>query len=146
MRDYGGPISRTASDAKLDRYASAFRQHGLCRWALERREGDFLGYVGVMPSDPAHPLGTHFDIGWRIVRNAWGQGFATEAARAALHDAFVRAGLREVLACTAPDNLRSRAVMKRLGLARDPLRDFTTHSDETGDWKRAGLGRAVRVR
>ena len=68
MRDYGGPISRTASDAKLDRYASAFREHGFCRWAVERREGDFLGYVGVMPSDPAHPLGAHFEIGWRIVR------------------------------------------------------------------------------
>jgi Acetyltransferase (GNAT) domain len=45
MHDYGGPISRKESDAKLDRYAMAYRQHGFCRWAVESSEGAFLGYV-----------------------------------------------------------------------------------------------------
>lgn len=124
MLDAGGPLDRAHSDAKLDRYIAACRQHGFCRWAVESREGDFLGYAGVMPARPAHPLGPHADIGWRLVRSAWGHGYATEAAEAALHDAFTRCGLREVLAYTAPDNLRSQALIGRLGLRRDASRDF----------------------
>ena len=134
MLDLGGPIGRVASDAKLDRYAAAFNRHGFCRWAVESRDGDFLGYAGVMPSPKDHPLGPHFDIGWRLVRRAWSHGYATEAARAALHDAFARVGLGEVVAYTAPDNLRSLAVMDRLRLQREPSRDFTAHYDSVGAW------------
>ena len=57
MLDAGGPLDRALSDAKLDRYVAAYSQYGLCRWAVESREGDILGYAGVMPSRPAHPLG-----------------------------------------------------------------------------------------
>jgi RimJ/RimL family protein N-acetyltransferase len=134
MRDLGGPISRAASDAKLDRYAAAFREHGFCRWVVDNRTGDFLGYAGVMPSPPNHPLGPHFEIGWRLMRSAWGHGYATEAARASLDDAFGRVGLREVLTYTAPDNLRSQAVMDRLRLQRVPSRDFTADYGGFGAW------------
>lgn len=132
--DYGGPLNRAESDAKLDRYAAAFDQCGFCRWAIESPDGEFLGYAGIMPSGPAHPIGAHTDIGWRLVRSAWGNGYATEAAQAALQDAFTRVGLAEVLSYTAPDNLRSQAVMTRLGLQRDPSRDFTVNYD-FGEWQ-----------
>ena len=78
-----------------------------------------------MPARPNHPLGPHVSIGWRLTRSAWGYGYATEAASAALRDGFARCGLTEVLAYTAPENRRSQAVMARLGLVRDPSRDFS---------------------
>jgi RimJ/RimL family protein N-acetyltransferase len=134
MLDYGGVISSAQSDAKLDRYAAAFDTHGFGRWVVESHQGAFLGYTGVMPSWPRHPLGPHFEIGWRLARSAWGNGFATEAASAALHDVFQRAGLREVLAYTSADNKRSQAVMNRLRLRREPNRDFTAAYDGIAQW------------
>lgn len=135
MADLGGPLDRAESDAKLDRYVATFGRHGLGRWALEGRDGGFLGYAGIMPSRPGHPLGTHFEVGWRLARDAWGRGYATEAARAALEDAFARAGLEEILAYTASDNTRLQAVMARLGLVRDRSRDFTAGYDRVGTWQ-----------
>lgn len=124
-RDFGGPLCRSQSDAKFDRYVATFERQGYCRWAVENSQQLLLGYAGVMPSPPDHPLGPHAEIGWRLARSAWGQGFATEAAGAALLDIFTRIGLDEVLAYTACDNARSQAVMRRLGLQRQPARDFS---------------------
>jgi len=134
MADLGGPIDRTVADAKLDRYAATFARTGLCRWAVEDRDGGFLGYAGIMPSAAGHLLGAHFDVGWRLARAAWGRGYATEAAAAALQDGFERCGLEEVLAYTAPDNTRSQAVMVRLSLRRDPARDFALPRPDLPDW------------
>ena len=129
MRDLGGPLDRARSDAKLDRYRAAFDRHGFCRWAVESLSEEFLGYAGIMPLGPSHPLGPGVEIGWRLMRRAWGHGYATEAAEAALRDGFERLGFGEILAYTAPDNLRSQAVMARLGLQREPARDFTATYD-----------------
>jgi RimJ/RimL family protein N-acetyltransferase len=124
MADLGGPLSGAESDAKLDRYIAAFERYGFCRWALEDGSGQFLGYAGVMPSRPGHPLGPHFEIGWRLARPAWGKGYATEAARASLRDAFERSGLTQVLAYTSADNARSQAVIARLKLRRAAELDY----------------------
>jgi RimJ/RimL family protein N-acetyltransferase len=135
MYDLGGPIAQEESDAKLDRYAMAFEKSGLSRWVVEHREGgEFLGYAGVLHR-PDHLIGAHFDIAWRLVRTAWSRGYATEAASAALNDAFTRAGMSEVLAYTSPDNLRSQAVMARLKLHRDPSRDFRANDERLGIWR-----------
>ena len=123
-QDLGGPLDRIASDAKFDRYVTAFERHGYCRWALEDASGQFLGYAGVMPSRPGHPLGPHADIGWRLVHAAWGRGYATEAAKASLRDAFERARLKEVLAYTSADNVRSLAVIQRLKMQRAASLDY----------------------
>jgi RimJ/RimL family protein N-acetyltransferase len=134
MHDLGGPITRSQSDAKLARYAAALEQSGLSRWAVEgRHDGEFLGYAGVLHR-PDHAIGAHFDLAWRLVRAAWGHGYATEAASASLNDAFTGAGLTEILAYTSPDNQRSQAVMARLMLRRDPSRDFEITDGELVVW------------
>jgi len=132
MADYGGGLSRIESDAKLDRYAAAFAEQGFSRMALEDIDGAFLGYVGVMPVFPGHPMAPGIEVGWRLVRSAWGKGHATEGARAALADGFRRFGWAEVLSYTAADNLRSQAVMGRLGLVRECHRDFSHYSGWNG--------------
>jgi RimJ/RimL family protein N-acetyltransferase len=140
MRDLGGPIGRDESDRKLDAFVDHFDRHGYSRWLIETvdegaLQGTFLGYAGVVGrTDVSHPLGAHQDAGWRLARSAWGHGYACEAARAALADAFTRVGLAEIVAYTAPDNVRSQAVMQRLGLRREPSRDFTTSYPAFGSW------------
>jgi RimJ/RimL family protein N-acetyltransferase len=136
MADQGGPVDEAKSNAKLDRYRAAYAEHGFSRWAVESADGFFLGYAGVMPRLlPDHPLGCHFEIGWRFMRRAWGHGYATESATAALEDAFCRAGLKEIVSYTSADNRRSQAVMARLNLVRDPSRDFIAEYEGVGLWR-----------
>ncbi len=140
MADMGGPISRAESDSKLDRYAAAFESHGYGRWlvegSLDGEPSSYLGYVGVMPNESdGHPLGRHDEIGWRLCRRAWGHGVALEAATAALRDLFARTDLERVLSYTSPTNLRSQAVMSRLGLRRDESLDFEWTYEDVGAWQ-----------
>ena len=136
MDDLGGPIEGVASDDKFDRYIAAHREYGISRWAIEEAGGLFVGYAGVMPRmSSSHPLGPHYEVGWRLIRSAWGRGYATESAAAALDHAFKHAGLQEILAYTSAENSRSQAVMKRLGLKRDPSRDFTAEYGILGQWR-----------
>jgi len=125
MVDAPRPLTREKSDRKLDRYVAGFGRDSFCQWAVERLDGGFVGYAGARRIAADHPLGTHVGAGWRLVRRAWGQGYATEATAAAFDDAFRRAGVKEILAYTSPDNVRSQAVMARLGMHREPGLDFT---------------------
>src|SRR5438445_8292083 len=135
MGDLGGPLNRDDSDSKFDRYLEAYKSNRYGRWLVETIDGEFLGYCGVMPVRDDHPIGLHDEIGWRLIRKAWGNGYATEAARAALIDVFRRVKLLEVLAYTDAQNIRSQAVMRRLGLSRDASRDFAVCGDRLGTWR-----------
>ena len=117
----------------------------MSRWAVENADGVFLGYAGVMPRlSGDHPLGAHFEVGWRFVRAAWGHGYATESARATLRHAIDHVGLHEIVSYTSPDNIRSQAVMTKLNLIRDPARDFVTRTVRGEAWR--GLVWAVPSR
>jgi RimJ/RimL family protein N-acetyltransferase len=125
MHDYPAPDDAAAANARFDRYAAAQARDGFGKWALRTKsEGAFLGFCGVSPIWPTLAPAPGLEIGWRMVRAAWGHGFATEAARAALADLFARTDAAEVISFTLPTNTRSLAVMSRVGLRREPARDF----------------------
>jgi len=125
MRYMLRPLSREESDAYIDRTERAFEEHGFGLWAVEvSTTGSFVGYVGLsIPRFEAH-FTPAVEVGWRLDRPYWGNGYATEAARAAIADGFERVGLKEIVSFTVPVNLRSIAVMERLGMTRDPNDDF----------------------
>jgi RimJ/RimL family protein N-acetyltransferase len=130
MADLGGPFTPAQSNEKFARYATSWTTLGISRWALEDMKGQFQGYCGVMyRPDSAHPLGAHYEIGWRLCRSAWGKGIAARAAVLALEHAWATIGANEILSYTAPDNFRSQKVMSRLALARYPERDFKAKYD-----------------
>jgi ribosomal-protein-alanine N-acetyltransferase len=119
------PLAREASDALAGRIESHFAAHGFGLWAVEAPGvAAFLGFTGL--SIPAFQ--SHFtpcvEIGWRLAAPFQGRGYATEAARAALGFGFQQLRLDEVVSFAAAGNLRSRRVMEKLGMRRDPADDF----------------------
>jgi ribosomal-protein-alanine N-acetyltransferase len=102
-----------------------FDRHGFGPWAVQEKGGEpFLGFVGLLVVGFQAPFTPAVEIAWRLRREAWGRGVATEAATAALDFAFGKGGFSEIVSFTVPENLRSRAVMERLGMKRDPAEDF----------------------
>jgi RimJ/RimL family protein N-acetyltransferase len=118
-------LDRTESDALVDRFREHFTVHGFGLWAVEvPGVAPFVGFTGLEVPRFDAPHGPCVEIGWRLAFEHWGRGYATEAARLALDYGFGALGLPEILATTAVANRRSRAVMERLGMRRDPARDF----------------------
>lgn len=129
MAYYPSPLTREQSDAFVARIAATWSELGFGLWALERRDdATFVGYAGLWPVSDGVPVSNRptpcVEVGWRLAADAWGQGFATEAAREALRFGFGKRALAEVVSFTAVANCRSRAVMERLGMVRDVLGDF----------------------
>jgi RimJ/RimL family protein N-acetyltransferase len=125
MEHFAAPLSRAESDALAGSIAAAIERDGWGLWAVdERASGRFVGFVGLAVPGFEAPFGDAVEIGWRLARWSWGRGYATEAAGAALDAAFGPLGLDEVVSFTYEGNRRSRAVMERLGMARDPTDDF----------------------
>jgi RimJ/RimL family protein N-acetyltransferase len=121
------------SRAEAQRCRDAITQRGWGMWALELPGvRSFAGFVGLNAPHYDAPWVPAVEIGWRLPRAAWGQGFATEAAHAALDFGFARLGLDEIVAITVPGNAPSRRVMERLGLKRDEGGDFDHPRIEAG--------------
>ena len=117
MRYFATPITREASDASIDAWQSQIVDRGWGNWAVERRDtGAFIGFVGLTVPKRVLSFSPCVEIGWRVARAHWGQGFATEAARAVLRAGFQQIGLAEIVSFTTLLNLPSRAVMERIGL------------------------------
>jgi RimJ/RimL family protein N-acetyltransferase len=117
MRYFPETLDRAASDGYLDRIEALFQRQGFGLWALEQAAtGRFLGFTGLNPMPPGVPGAGGMEVGWRLAAHAWHQGFATEAASAALDVAFRGAGLAEIWSMTAVLNEPSQAVMRRLGM------------------------------
>jgi RimJ/RimL family protein N-acetyltransferase len=117
MQYLGGPLSRDASDAQAIGANAAFDAEGFGKIAIERaRDGVFLGMCGLSV-EPWYPQ--DLEIGWRLARDHWHQGYATEAARAWLGYAFGALGrVRVISVCDVP-NVASIAVMRRIGMVFD---------------------------
>jgi RimJ/RimL family protein N-acetyltransferase len=125
MQFYPRPLDRAQSDALAGRIRAKLTARGFGLWAVEAPDvAPFLGYVGL--AEPA--FGSHFtpcvEIGWRLAYRYWEQGYATEAASAALDHAFDALGLSEVVSFAAQDHRRSRRVMERLGMSYSACDDF----------------------
>jgi ribosomal-protein-alanine N-acetyltransferase len=124
-RYLSGVLDRAGSDALVDRTVGHWQAFGFGLWAVERTEDRrFLGFTGLSRPAFVARFTPAVEVGWRFARAAWGNGYATEAAAAAVGFGFDIAGLEEIVSFTVPDNQRSRRVMERLGMTRDPADDF----------------------
>lgn len=125
VREYFPTVLTPDESAEsMARFRVDLEQRGWGWWAVEVRDtGEFIGFTGLDPVDDGYPF-SGVEAGWRLARSAWGHGYATEAARAALAYGFDTLRLPEILAITAVGNVRSQAVMRRLGMTHDPAEDF----------------------
>jgi RimJ/RimL family protein N-acetyltransferase len=118
-------MSREETEAMVARIKARYAEDGFCLWATEEKHsGEFIGFVGLgRPSFEAHFIPC-VEIGWRLARPYWGKGYAPEAAKEVLRDGFERCGLQEIVAFTAGTNSKSRRVMEKISMHRDPKDDF----------------------
>ena len=151
MEYFPACLTRAESDRLIAAIEAGFERRGYGLWALElRATGEFVGFTGL----EIPPFEAHFtpavEVGWRLTRSAWGQGYATEAGRASLAFGFREAGLSEIVSFTSALNVRSQAVMERIGMSHDPADDFdhpelgegddlrrhVLYRTSAGDWSR----------
>jgi RimJ/RimL family protein N-acetyltransferase len=137
---YGEPLTREETRANLEKIMNGFRRRGYGRWALERRDtGALIGYCGLSSGNPDVGI----ELAYMLAREEWGRGFAVEAARASLRYGFEALGVESIAGLTFHDNLRSRAVLERVGMKfiRDAhYYDFACvhYAAARADWRHDG--------
>jgi ribosomal-protein-alanine N-acetyltransferase len=111
MEHFPAPMTRAESDAFVDRIEAHFAEHGYGLWVVD--DGEFCGFTGLnwATFDPS------LEVGWRLKHSAWGRGYATEAAIAAVQHGFEE--VERITSFTALTNVRSQRVMERIGLRRE---------------------------
>ncbi len=144
MEHFPGPIGRADSDAFVrERIEPHFAERGFGLWAVEvPGAAPFIGFVGLQAPMFEAWFTPCVEVGWRLAVVHWRRGYATEAARAAVAFGFDRAGLDEIVSFTVPANVRSIAVMERLGMRFDG--DFDHPRMQPGPLQRHLLYRLAR--
>ena len=129
MRWLGGVRTREQQvSAVRDRFMAWQEERGFTFWAVERKaDGALLGFCGLkIADDPESPVEGEIEIGWRLREDAWGKGYAKEAASVSLDHAFGALGAERVVALTVEGNSPSWGLMIRLGMTRRPDLDYAT--------------------
>lgn len=125
MEFFPACLGAAESDALAVRIFEHFATHGFGLWAVEVVGGaPFIGFVGLSVPRYDTPFTPCVEVGWRLAASHWGQGYASEAARASLACGFSHLELAEIISFTTEENARSRRVMERLGMRRNPADDF----------------------
>jgi RimJ/RimL family protein N-acetyltransferase len=125
MEFFPALLSAEESDFLLDRIENHFELYGFGLWATELRENsEFVGFIGLAVPTFKAAFTPCVEIGWRLAANHWGCGLATEGAREVVRYAFSDLGLNSIVSFTTTMNVRSRRVMEKIGMARDPAEDF----------------------
>jgi RimJ/RimL family protein N-acetyltransferase len=125
MEFFPSRLTPDESDAMIERIESHWRQHGFGPYAAElAADGTFIGFIGIFVPVFEAVFTPCVEIGWRLAAEYWGQGFALEGARAVIGHAADRIGLDALVSFTVPGNFRSRRVMEKLGMTRNPSEDF----------------------
>lgn len=126
MRWLGGVLDEDGIERQRARVEACRAANGHCFWAVERKaDGALLGFCGLKRADaPGSTVAGEMEVGWRFREDAWGQGYAKEAAVASLDAAFDRFGADTVIALTVDGNVESWGLMKRLGMQRCPELDY----------------------
>ena len=149
MKYFPKLLSRQESNAAVEKFKSLISNNGWGFWAVElTRDRTFIGLVGLHKPAYALPFGPCVEIGWRLSRDCWGQGYATEAGTACLDFAFGELELPEVFAFTSVPNMKSRAVMERLDMENlqsnfdhptvplnSPLREHVVYKIDSRKWR-----------
>ena len=123
----GGVQAEADFRAMFERIEAAQADNGYCFWIAERKaDQEILGFCGLhVTNRPGTPVDGQTEIGWRLREDAWGKGYAREAAEAALTMGFTRLALERIIAFTVPQNAPSWGLMQRLGMIRARGLDFT---------------------
>ena len=120
-----GVLDRTASDGLVARIRDGFARNGFGLWAVEIPGVlPFAGFIGLSVPKFTAKFTPCVEVGYRLAADVWGRGYATEGTKAAIDFGFRQARLKEIVSFTVPHNVRSRRVMEKAGLSRDPADDF----------------------
>jgi len=135
MEFFPSVLTPEESKSRVEFYKKHIQEHGFGLWAVEiKATHEFIGFVGLaIPSFEAEFMPA-VEIGWRIAKNHWNQGYATEAARFVLHEAFEKFNLKEVVSFTAMPNQKSMRIMEKIGMTRDLKDDFDHPKLDKDHW------------
>jgi anti-anti-sigma factor len=137
MEHFVSVLTGAESDAMVDRIEAAFEERGYGLWAVEVPGGPpFIGFIGLALQGAEFPFGPAVEVGWRLAQRAWGLGYATEGALAALQCGTEVFGINDYVSMTSKTNLRSQRVMRRIGM--------THHARDDFDHPRVPVGHRVR--